>query len=88
MGILKEKVERLIQKELGGSDVFLEELPQTERLSGHVIWKGFDEMTAIERQRHLRRMLRQMLTPEEEGSLSLLLALTPAEWDGIREEAA
>ncbi len=85
---LKRKVELIIQQHFHGADVSLEEIPHTKRLSGHVLWEGFDGMTALERQRELRRTLRHDLEKEEELQLSVLLTLTPAELDSIMEEAA
>jgi hypothetical protein len=88
MGTLKTKVESIVETRLPGATVFLEEIPLSDRLSGHVIWEGFNAMNARERQKQLRRAIREGLTPEEELQLSVVLALTPTEWHGIMEEAA
>ncbi|WP_395141166.1 hypothetical protein [Armatimonas sp.] len=87
MGTLKNKVEQVIQARFPGAQMLLEEVPLSARLSGHVIWDGFDTMNARERQQVLRQVLHTSLTPQEELNLSVILALTTTELDGILEAA-
>ena len=87
MGTLKNKVEQVIQAHFPGAQTLLEEVPLSARLSGHVVWNGFDNMNARERQQTLRQVLRAALTSQEEQGISVLLALTATELDGILEAA-
>jgi acid stress-induced BolA-like protein IbaG/YrbA len=87
MGTLKSKVESLVKDNLKGATIFLELIPQSEKLSGEVVWDGFYGKSQHERQKELRSVLRRELTEEEQRSLSIILTLTPAEDETYRVES-
>jgi hypothetical protein len=87
MGNLERKLEEIIQSGLKGATLELEWIPQSEKLSGLVVWDGFYGKTQRERQKELMMIVRNELTEEEQRSLSIILTLTPAEDKTYREES-
>ncbi len=87
MAELKTKVESIIHYYFPGSEVILEDVPLSDKISGYIVWEGFQEFLGYERQQRLRAALRQGLNREEELRLSMLLTFVPAELHAIREAA-
>jgi acid stress-induced BolA-like protein IbaG/YrbA len=73
------KVRSVLRKAFPEATVDIGSIKGSERVSGHIIWTGFDEMDQLERQRRVYRVLREGLK-EEASLVSLVLAYTPDEW--------
>lgn len=86
MGKLKEKVAAVIESGLPGATTDLEIVPQSEKLSGYVVWEEFAGESQRERQKTLWNILRQSLDADEQGALSAILTLSPAEMRSLRDE--
>ena len=51
-----------------------------ERLSGHLVWNGFERKAQMTRQRLVHRVLRKALGPDAQR-ISIILTYTPREYD-------
>lgn len=52
----------------------------SERLSGHVVWSGFEGQEPVDRQQRLWGLLRERLGPDSQ-KIAILLAYTPHEYE-------
>ncbi len=84
---LKARVAAVINDHLPGAEVDLEFIPESEKLSGHVISGEFLGLSQRERQRILWDVLRARLTLPEQGALSAILTFTPAEMHALAAAA-
>jgi hypothetical protein len=57
--------------------------PGGDRIGGVLVWGGFEGLDQIDRQRELWAVLRRDLTPEEQAQISLLMTVTPREFELI-----
>lgn len=80
MDPLVEEIEGIFRRELPGSEPALETLAPSTKVSGYLVWDGFDGKEQTERQSSVRRVMRQYLAPEDLVRVSLVLTLTPHEW--------
>lgn len=57
--------------------------PVEQRLSGLIIWRGFEGISSLDRQRRIRQLI-SLLPQEEQLSFSVILAHTPDEMHAIQ----
>lgn len=50
-----------------------------EKFSGLVVWKGFEGLDQVDRQRQVWKVLRSQLSRDEQVRITAVLTLTPAE---------
>ena len=72
-----QQVTQILKQAFQGMDVNLDERTES-RLSGTVIWEGFDNQGHVERQQLIRKVLKQALGAEFQ-QIGLLLTYTPRE---------
>ena len=72
-----QQVTQILQQAFQGMDVNLDERTGS-RLSGTVVWEGFDNQDHIDRQQLIRKVLKQALGAEFQ-QIGLLLTYTPRE---------
>jgi hypothetical protein len=73
------RLERLLQDRFEGAKVDFEPPEPEGRVHGFLIWGGFEGHEQLRRQRHLWRVLRKELSPDEQASIGALLTVTPSE---------
>lgn len=78
---IEQRVTRVLESAFKDVDVNLEVMP-SGRISGTVIWAGFDKLDDIERQRMIRDLLQRELGPEA-VMVGVLLAYTPDELEAM-----
>ena len=81
----KAHVEHILRNHFQGADVDVDRFNGAERVSGHIIWRGFDELDQVDRQRQIYQVLRQELGPEA-AQISIILAYSPQEWAVMHED--
>jgi hypothetical protein len=81
-----KKLEKLIQSELPGSQ-FLTEIAKP-RVGGTILWVGFAGKDQVERQGIIRTLIRDHLEADEQLKVSLIVTLTPQEYEIITQESA
>lgn len=74
-----EKVKALLQERFPGAAVDVEPLPYSERLSGYLVWGGFEDLEQIDRQDLVISWLRQQLG-DEARRVSVILTYSPNEY--------
>jgi acid stress-induced BolA-like protein IbaG/YrbA len=79
-----QRMRRLLQDQFAGGEVDLEERG-SGRISGFLIWSGFEALEQIERQRQLWRVLRAHLDAGDQLKVVAILTLTPEEMAAARE---
>lgn len=82
---LKRELEQWLPEQFPGSEVSLELGRSGAKLSGILVWKGFDGLEPIDRQSLLRHAFRSHLNREDQLRISLIITLTPAEYSVYRE---
>lgn len=85
MAELQGKVEQLLTENFAGAQTELETLPDLEKVSGFLIWPGFEGLDQLERQRRLWELLRRRLGRAEQRNVSALLTVTPDELNTLRK---
>ncbi len=66
MAKLNEKLKRALSSGFRGADVKLAEFTRGKRVSGTLVWEGFEGKAQIERQVELRRVIDGALQPDEQ----------------------
>ncbi len=74
-----EKLKSLIASHYNDARVELDPVPGSERVTGSIIWTGFNERSHAERQRELSDWIRKELPPHEAIRVSVITTLTPEE---------
>jgi acid stress-induced BolA-like protein IbaG/YrbA len=74
----RERLEHLLRERFGGMDIDLEPLGQTGRLSGVLIWDGFQGLDFVDRQERIWSAIRDAFKADA-TQVSTLITLTPAE---------
>lgn len=80
---LNRKLGRLLRQHFTNAEVELESLG-AGRISGFLIWDGFDGLEQIKRQRQVWKVLRSELTVPEQQKVAAVLTLTPQEMAAAR----
>jgi stress-induced morphogen len=82
---LKDKIREILAASFPGIVIDELEKPSAEgRLTGVLVWKGFEGKEQVERQKQVWDVLRSELTKKEQGSISMIITLTPRELKSIR----
>jgi hypothetical protein len=76
---LKGKIQALLTQNFPNARLMLDESKPLNKVSGMLIWGGFDGMEQIDRQSKLWRVLRSNLSPDEQLKITAILTMTPAE---------
>lgn len=82
---LRKLLEEWLPAQFSDMEVALNPKQPGTKISGIVAWKGFEGMEPIDRQSLLRHALRAEFSQEDYLRVSLLVALTPAEYAVHRE---
>lgn len=81
---LIQKLTSIFRRQFPGSETELE--PRGEnRVSGFLVWNGFEGHEHIERQREVWKIIRAELSREEQHQIAAVLTLTPEEMAAARE---
>lgn len=78
-----QKLTAIVSQFFPGSEVELDRV-DPERVSGLLIWDGFQGQSHIERQRRVWQVLRKELTPSEQSHVAALMSLTRDETTAAR----
>lgn len=76
---MEEKITEILTQHYQGARVELERTPGSEKVSGLIVWDGFDGEEAIDRQRALYRLLRSQLGADAQ-QVSVIFTYTPHEF--------
>ncbi len=82
---IKTALEKWLPQDLPGARVEIDPLRRGFKISGIVVWQGFDGLEPIDRQHTLWNKLRAHLSPEDQLRVTILISLTPAEYAVFRE---
>ena len=74
-----EKVKALLQERFPGADMDVEASPYSEKVSGYLVWNGFEDLEQIDRQDLVISWLRQQLGAEARH-VSVILTYSPNEY--------
>jgi acid stress-induced BolA-like protein IbaG/YrbA len=79
---LSEQVRGILESRLPGAQVSVGLLHGARKISGHVVWDGFEGEEHLDRQRMLQDLLRVELGPDAQR-VSVIFTYTPAEFDAM-----
>lgn len=79
---MEEKVKSILKSAFPGMEVEIDP-PSGGRMSGSVIWAGFEDVDHVDRQTKIRSVLREELG-ENAKQIGILLAYTPNEIEAMR----
>ena len=82
---LKSALEEWLPQQLPGARVEIDPLRRGFKISGIVIWQGFDGLEPIDRQQILWAKLRAHFSREDQLRIAILITFTPAEYAVHRE---
>lgn len=74
-----EKVKASLQERFPGADMAVESSPYSEKVSGYLVWNGFEDLEQIDRQDLVISWLRQQLGAEARR-VSVILTYSPNEY--------
>ena len=75
----RNKVSQLLVRSFPDARISIDEAKPSKKLSGIVVWPGFDGLEQVDRQSRLWKVLRSKLSPEEQLKITAILTMTPAE---------
>ena len=84
---LAEEIRDLIENRFEGSRADIEPV-SAYKVSGTVLWDGFDEYRQSGRQQMLWDFLRDNLSPQQQMGIATLLTFTPVEVEEMQETLA
>ena len=82
---IKNALEKWLPQDLPGAQVEIDPLRRGFKISGIVVWPGFDGLEPIDRQHILWDKLRARFSPEDQLRITILISLTPAEYAVFRD---
>lgn len=85
MESLKLELEQWLPQEMPGVQVNIDPMRPGDKISGIIVWKGFDGLEPVDRYRLLWQKLRSHLSREDQSGISILITLAPAEFAVLRE---
>ncbi len=85
---MEEVIKTLQESFLGIDTSDLEIDPYSHRITGRVIWAGFEEKSQIDRQDMLWDALDARIPKDSRPSIGMILTLTPLEIAAYQENAA
>ncbi len=80
-----QHVQHILSRRFHGAQVEADRFNGAERISGHIVWEGFNDLDQVDRQRQIYQVLRQELGPEA-TQISIILAYSPEEWAAMHED--
>lgn len=83
---LMERLREIFASEFPGSRAELDVWPESDRVGGFLVWRGFQDVEQLDRQRQLERALRKNLTRRERMHVTLIMTATPRELAVMRAE--
>jgi acid stress-induced BolA-like protein IbaG/YrbA len=84
---LAREVRTLIEDHLEGAQADIEPISEY-KVSGTVLWNGFDEKRQSDRQQMLWELLRDNLSRQQQMGIATLLTFTPVEVEEMQETLA
>jgi acid stress-induced BolA-like protein IbaG/YrbA len=85
MEYLKSELEDWLPQQMPGAQVEIDPLRRGFKLSGIVVWQGFDGLEPIDRQSIMWKQLRAHFSREDQLRIAILITFTPAEYAVHRE---
>ena len=79
-----QRIAQVLQQQFPGGEVDLERRG-SDRVSGFLIWSGFEGREQIERQHEVWKVLRTQLELVDQLKVAAILTLTPEEMAAARE---
>ena len=76
---LEHKIKAILEQELPGAQVEIEWNEDTEKVGGHIIWKGFAGRNCLRRQKRIFHLLRRELSKSEVRDISFIFTYTPTQ---------
>ena len=80
-----QRLTALLKQNFPGAEIELERARPAPRVGGFLIWDGFERMDQTKRQTHVWQVLRESLSAEDQGRITAILTVTPAEISVMRE---
>ena len=77
-----QELRDLLEDRFAGAEVLIERLPGTNRLTGHIVWSGFEGMDHFERQEKIWELMRNNLGAQSAG-ISVILSYAPSEYNAM-----
>jgi len=75
---LRQKIRRVLKQEFPKADITIDR--PGSKVTGLIVWQGFDGLEQIDRQSHLWKILRSRLSPDEQFKIAAILTMAPVEW--------
>jgi hypothetical protein len=79
------KLKRTLRQAFKDAEIELPAPEKGEKISGFLIWEGFDGDDQLRRQQKLWEILDEALTPQERKNISAIFTTTPSEMAVMRE---
>ena len=76
---LIRKIKPILESEFAGATVQLEPASPEGRVTGLLVWSGFEGIKQIRRQGRLWKVLKKKLSPQEQLQVTGILTVTPEE---------
>ena len=80
-----EQVDVLLRRKFPNATTELEFSPDSSKVTGLLIWDGFEGEEQLERQKRLWKVIRAHLTPGQRQHVSAIFTVTPTELAVMRE---
>lgn len=75
----KERVKTLLEERFPGAAIQVDASPYSDKVSGYLVWGGFEDLEQIDRQDLVISWLHQRLGTEDR-SISVILTYSPNEY--------
>jgi hypothetical protein len=79
MEALIKRLRQALAAEFSGAKLILAQAKPVKKITGEIVWDGFNGVAHIDRQRRLRTVIDSALDVDERLAVSLILTLTPDE---------
>lgn len=79
MEALIRKLRKILKTQFVGAEPELEQAGPLDKIGGYLIWRGFEGVEQLDRQRQLNRAIRERLSVEEQLHITTILTVTPDE---------
>ncbi len=83
--MVKVRLEELLRGAFEGGETELETEPRPAKISGYLVWDGFQNERQLDRQRRLWRVLSESLPAADQKRITVILTVTPDEMRSLRE---
>jgi hypothetical protein len=85
MAALKPRVRRILAEEFNGARIDLERETPEDKITGSLVWDGFEGKDQLDRQLAVRGILRSKLAVDQAAQVGLIITVTPDEMAVLRE---